>query len=282
MATRRGCHEHRTSYNRGVAKFASAGGHHRLLKYSQFLGILGTPKGSIYDRALGSAAYVDSVVGIREGFAENVLPELPVDIQVLVKLLMVHAVSPIELAVIPPATPELPFPELLMTVAFDFADVDAVNEFLNLASLQIAELEIATPLDANGNGILLLAGLPVSVHYGASDTRFHLHASMGGDPTRLKPLFEAHYWLTSRSNYGDIEANVTADTLVLPVSKSQRADTPISASVKTPSSLVQLLLEQFPTASACLRDKGMLVRDSVRTSLTMRCSGPALEADGGC
>ena len=56
------------------------------------------------------------------------------------------------MAVIPPATPELPLPELLLTVAFNFADVDAVNEFLNLASLQIAELEIATPLDANGNG----------------------------------------------------------------------------------------------------------------------------------
>ena len=66
-----------------------------------------------------------------------------------------------------------------MTVAFNFADVDAVNEFLNLASLQIAELEIAMPLDANDNGMLFLEGLRVSVHYGASDTRFHLHASIG-------------------------------------------------------------------------------------------------------
>ena len=79
-----------------------------------------------------------------------------------------------------------------MTVAFNFADVDAVNEFLNLASLQIAELEIAMPLDANDNGMLFLEGLRVSVHYGASDTRFHLHASMGGGPTRLQPLFDAH------------------------------------------------------------------------------------------
>jgi hypothetical protein len=142
------------------------------LRVPNVWGILGTPKGSMYDGALGATAYVNSVAGIREGFGQNVLPELPVDIQLLVELLMVHARSPIELAVLPAATAEIPFPELLLTVALDFADAASVNEFLVAASLQPPELEVATPIDANGAGVLLLAGLPVSVHYSASDSRF--------------------------------------------------------------------------------------------------------------
>jgi hypothetical protein len=140
----------------------------------------------MYDGALGSAAYIDSVTGIREGFGQNVLPDLPVNIQILVELLMVHARSPIELAALPAATAEILFPDLLVTVALGFADAASVNEFLVATSLQIPELEVATPIYANGAGVLLLAGLPVSVHYSASDSRFYLHASMAPDAARLE------------------------------------------------------------------------------------------------
>ena len=38
------------------------------VRIPSFWGMLGTPKGSMYDRALGSAPYVEAVENIREGF----------------------------------------------------------------------------------------------------------------------------------------------------------------------------------------------------------------------
>ena len=47
----------------------------------------------------------------------------------LIELLMLHTRSPIELAILPPASPEVPFPDLLVTAVLNFTDAPALTRF---------------------------------------------------------------------------------------------------------------------------------------------------------
>ena len=160
------------------------------VRIPSFWGMLGTPKGSMYDRALGSAPYVEAVENIREGFGENVLPELPADSQFLLQLLILHARSPLEAAVIPPAMAEAPFPDLLFTVALDFADTTALNAFLAQSAQSFPMLQVMQPVDEQGNGVLAISNLPVSIRYSSSDSRLYLYASMVPDFSVLGALLD--------------------------------------------------------------------------------------------
>ena len=84
------------------------------LRIPSVWGIFATPKESMYHTALGSAPYTETLESIREGFGENVLPEVPADAQFLIELLLLHARSPIEVAVVPSTLPQAPFPDLLV------------------------------------------------------------------------------------------------------------------------------------------------------------------------
>ena len=144
----------------------------------------------MYDRALGSAPYVEAVEKIRAGFGENVLPELPADTQFLLQLLMLHARSPLEAAVIPPAMAEAPFPDLLFTVALDFAETTALNAFLHQSAQSFPLLQVMQPVDEQGNGVLAISNLPVSIRYSSRDSRLYLYASMVPDFSVLGALLD--------------------------------------------------------------------------------------------
>ena len=80
----------------------------------------------------------------------------------------------------------------------------------------------------------------------------HLTRSEIDDPhTQISPVLNVHHSLTSESNYGDIGLHLTADSLILPISKRQQSETVVTASVDTPASLVHLLSQRFPQVASC-------------------------------
>ena len=148
------------------------------LRVPSLWGLLGTPKGGIYDQALGSAPYVAAMGAIRAGLSENLLPELPEEGRSIFALVVLHARSPVEAALLPPVPPAT-LPRLLVTAVLDFPNPAALNGFLLEASEQVPDLRLATPVDPKGNGVLAVGEMLVPLHYSSADGRLFLLAGDG-------------------------------------------------------------------------------------------------------
>lgn len=139
-------------------------------------GLIGVPSGTVFDRAVGSQAYVDAVKSIRSGVAQTLLPEIGDDIEPLWQLLLAHARSPVEVAALASADPDAPMPEILLNVQLDFDSLDKLNQFLQQAAAADPVLTVNTPVGSDGRGILSLAGLPAFAKFDLKSRRLMLLA----------------------------------------------------------------------------------------------------------
>jgi len=153
------------------------------LRVPSVWGLLGTPKGNVFDKALRSVAYSETVGSIRAGALETLVPEMPAEAQVFLQLLLGQIASPLEVVVTPPAGAGAGMPDVLATAAMEVADVQAMNDLLTRLADQAPGLDLKIPLDADGSGMLTVEGLPLQVYFDPEPKRFFLYfADPGAQP----------------------------------------------------------------------------------------------------
>ncbi|WP_125931851.1 pilin [Thiosocius teredinicola] len=154
-------------------------------------GMMGVPTGGVLDKAVGSAAYADAVRSIREGFSATVLPEFPPDARPMLSLLLLHATSPIEIAVLAPTDQQNPAPVVMITMAVDFSDAAALNKFLDEATSQAPGVAMLNPVQADQPGELLAGGMRLSVRLDQAESRLFLSGSVGPAPSATASIAQA-------------------------------------------------------------------------------------------
>ncbi len=148
-------------------------------------GVMGVPTGGALDKAVGSAPYVDAVRSIREGFGTTVVPDLPEDAQFVTRLFLQHATSPLEAAALVSPDPASPLPNLLVTATVDFSNIDALNTFLQQATVQYPAVQVLTPVTAENVGVLSVVGLQTQVQFDAAKSRLYMLTGAALPPTGL-------------------------------------------------------------------------------------------------
>ena len=130
--------------------------------------LTGVPVGNIFDKGVASQPYVDAVSSIREGFAANVMPELPDDARVIISLLLQHTTSAIEAALVVAEVKDgepnkkVNIPNLLVTVAVDYKNAGALNTLLDTLVAKEAMLTLEKHIEPNASGII--SGPGVKAH----------------------------------------------------------------------------------------------------------------------
>jgi len=160
-------------------------------------GVIGTPKGTVFDRAVGSQPYADAVKSIRSGVIQTLLPEISNEIEPVWQLLLAHTRSPVEIAALVPAAGNAPMPEVLLSVQLDFDSVEKLNSFLQQAAASEPALEVIKPVGADGRGLLSLLGLPAFTMFDLNSRRLMLLAGS------MKPADELDKQLASLKTVAD-------------------------------------------------------------------------------
>ncbi len=148
------------------------------LRIPNLWGTIGVPTGGVLDKAIGSAPFQAAMQGIRGSLGKTVVAEVPdEEAQALMRLLLLHSNSPIELALLPAPQPGTPLPLLLLTTQVDFADANAFNQGLTEAANQLPQLEITTPVAADGSGAISWEGIPCQVQLDKAPVRLYMACS---------------------------------------------------------------------------------------------------------
>ncbi|MGI9331770.1 MAG: hypothetical protein ACR2RL_01310, partial [Gammaproteobacteria bacterium] len=153
-------------------------------------GVLGAPKGTIYDKAISSAPYASAVNAIREGLGADVLPDVPREARALVGLVSVYLRSPVEAILLPPASPGPPIPSLLLSATLDFTDVAAFKAFVDELVQLDPSIQLASPIDAQGNGVIVAGNAPMTLRFSSADSRLYVLVGMQPDPAALATRLE--------------------------------------------------------------------------------------------
>ena len=141
------------------------------------LGMLGIPKGNIFDLALSSEANIINLISIQQGLAQNLAGDLPAMADPRMAFFLEHLRSPIEVAAV-----GFPVPSAMIAVTLDIrSDADFEAMMAELAQLP-PFIGIAAPLDADG--FADITGIPVpqitaSVNFDADTGRLALFVGQG-------------------------------------------------------------------------------------------------------
>ncbi len=155
-------------------------------------GLLGAPKGNLFDPALTSAPYTETVLALRTGLIAAALPMLPPEGKPLVELLLARVHSPLEIAVSPAPGNPGGLPSVLLTATLDVDDPAAVNKLLSDIAAGAPPMELRTPLQAGSTGLLMVSGMPLEVMFDASSRRLALgFVDPAGQPMPLQDRLAA-------------------------------------------------------------------------------------------
>ncbi|MEE9328264.1 MAG: pilin [Cocleimonas sp.] len=142
--------------------------------------LTGVPVGNIFDKGVASQPYVDAVSSIREGFAANVMPELPDDARVIISLLLQHTTSAIEAALVVAEVKDgepnkkVNIPNLLVTVAVDYKNAGALNTLLDTLVAKEAMLTLEKHIEPNASGIISGPGVKAHIKLDTANSRLHI------------------------------------------------------------------------------------------------------------
>ena len=177
------------------------------LRVPSIWGVLGAPKGNVFDKALRSAAYSDAVGNIRTGVIETLLPEMPPESQVVLQLLLGRIASPLEVVVTPSAKAGAGMPDVLATANVNAADPQAINDLFTELAGQGPGLELKIPLDADGAGMLTVEGLPLQLYFDSGTQRLYLYfADPGAEPDPVAQRVAALQPQSDHSMYASEQA----------------------------------------------------------------------------
>ena len=151
--------------------------------------LAGGAVGNVFDKALSSKPYVDAFSSIKEGFAKEVTPEIPRDARAFAELFLVHITSPIEVAAMTPVlAKDSPFPNVLLTAAVDFKDIQGFKVFLNSLTAKVPNIKIEEDVQDNGQAVLNIAKQKVQLKF---DLAAHRLFILGGMKLQKNSLEES-------------------------------------------------------------------------------------------
>ena len=151
--------------------------------------IAGGASGNVFDKALSSKPYENALSSIKEGFGKEVLPEIPENIRPLFALVLHHITSPVEVVAINPVLEkQSPFPNVLISAAVNFKDIDSLNQYLKDIAEQVPEITIKKTIQADGIGEIVIEGLAAQVKLDLATKRLFI---LGGMKLQDKSLEES-------------------------------------------------------------------------------------------
>jgi len=127
--------------------------------------IMGIPTGNVFNKPLASKPYVGALTSIRDGFSENVMPELSGETRVFLGLFLLHARSVIEATVLKTVVEdkEAPTPNVLITVAVDYKNTDDLNSLLDTLVSKNPEITFDKRLQKGAIGELTIQGFKLQI-----------------------------------------------------------------------------------------------------------------------
>jgi len=117
-------------------------------------GLLGVPKGNMLSEALASEGVRAAMSTLQGAIVQQLLGPLQPQIGPLPGVLLDQVRSPLELAVLRPAGGDGTLPDLLLLVQLHSADRDVANALLQTLAQVEPELQLETPLDQHGVGVV--------------------------------------------------------------------------------------------------------------------------------
>lgn len=151
--------------------------------------IAGGASGNVFDKALSSKPYENALSSIKEGFGKEVLSEIPENIRPLVALVLHHITSPVEVVAISPVLEkESPFPNVLISAAVNFKDIDSLNQYLKDIAEQVPEITIKKTIQADGIGKIAIKGIAAQIKLDLATKRLFI---LGGMKLQDKSLEES-------------------------------------------------------------------------------------------
>lgn len=169
---------------------------------------IGTPKGNVYDAALNSQPFVDAATGIKEGFAENVIPELPPEIHSLARLITASLNSPIEIAAIKASNPDVPVPNFLLSAGVKFDSQDQIQALLTELADASHKIDIIKPMSTAGYAEIDADGSLIQVIWDQSLSRLFI---LGGVDTQTGSLESLLKTLASNDTHQMLAVEKTID-----------------------------------------------------------------------
>ena len=146
----------------------------------------GTAKGNIFDTALNAKPFFDSLNGIKNGFNENIIPDISDEnIQIITRLILKNLTSPIEAIAITGVDPAVPTPNLVISAAVDFKSVDEIQKTLETLAEKAPEIEIKKAMQADGYAELNIAKMSTQLQWNKEQSRITLLLGLSLSPNNL-------------------------------------------------------------------------------------------------
>lgn len=141
------------------------------LRIPHIYGLFTSPKGSVLDPALRSSANLRSIKSIRQGISDNVLPLIPAFDDPALRLLERHLQSPIEVAIVTGAAPSV-----VMSLHLDLRSNTELQEVFDVISATNPAIGLTVPLNENGIGQVMAAGMPTFIQFDDATGRLLVNA----------------------------------------------------------------------------------------------------------
>ena len=152
---------------------------------------VGTAKGNVFDNAINSKPFYEAISGIRQGFSENVIPEIPEkEAQLLFKLLLNQLTSPIEVIAIDGIDPAIPTPNLVLSTAAGFNSTSEVQELLTAIENKSPVIEITKAITAEGYAEFKIAHMNAQLQWDQQQKRLTLLVGVSLSPKNLTDLIK--------------------------------------------------------------------------------------------
>ena len=149
------------------------------LRIPNMLTFLGAPVGNVFDKAMASDAYVETLKSFKLSLADLLVEQSTTGDTLIQDLLFRYSLSPIEVAVIPSINPQSPVPGALMHMKMNFESVVAFNEYLQKASEHSELINLVMALNGEGSGMLQVRGLPFFIYFDEKTQHVFMLSGMG-------------------------------------------------------------------------------------------------------
>lgn len=153
--------------------------------------VLGTPSGNVLDSAVGSKAFVSAASSIKEGFATNIIPELPQESRLITQLVMQHINSPLEAVAMKSTDPAIPTADLLVSAGVDFATLDVVQGVLTKLDTASPVIQLSKPMDETGFAEIGVDGLKGQIFWNKTLSRLFIFIGQGSTAESFKSLLDS-------------------------------------------------------------------------------------------
>ncbi|WP_069469886.1 hypothetical protein [Candidatus Marithrix sp. Canyon 246] len=165
-------------------------------------------KDTILKGALANEEHIKQVQKLKAAISANIIEQQKLFHPVF-RILNNHLLSPIEAVVLAPENnASMIFSNILLSAKLNIDSIDAINQMLEQFAARTPKLSIATKISADGDGILMIKGMPpLFVHYDLSNTTLYIMAGMTANNQQLKQTISGLTTTQEHSMY-DVENRI--------------------------------------------------------------------------